>query len=108
LLYYFAVFVHQDGRGLPRNTEVIPDGKGGVPIHVRGSDLASFYKGLCFFEVILRADANNVDGLDVLSSKLLDTGGFPVTSASMRCPEPCESRKFATVVDGEVNFFTGL
>jgi hypothetical protein len=108
LLNYFAVFVQQDGRGLPRNTEVIPDGKGGVPIHMRRGDLSSFHESLSFFEVILRADSDNGKCLYVLSSKLLDTGGFPVTSASMWRPEPRKGGKFAAIVDGEVNFFASL
>jgi hypothetical protein len=49
-------------------------------------------KCLGLVEVVLGSEADHGDFVGVLSSKLLDAGGFPVTGRSMWSPKPDEHR----------------
>ncbi len=83
-----SVFIQQHCGWLAGDPEVVPAVKGGVPVHADGFDLVAFHEIFCLFDVVLGSDANDGDDLCMSSSKLLETGGFPVTCASMRGPEP--------------------
>jgi hypothetical protein len=65
-------------------------------------------EGFGLVEVILGAEAEHVDLVCILSSELLDAGGFPVTRRSMRRPEPHQQRLLPVKERRQGNGLTGL
>jgi hypothetical protein len=103
-----AALIQQQCCWLARNTKVVPALARLVPIHFGSGHLVSTHEGLGLLEVVLGANADNGELGFISSSEPLETGGFPVASASMGRPEPSQRGELAGVQGGKIDALTGL
>ncbi|MFT4658416.1 MAG: hypothetical protein ACI8V4_002607 [Ilumatobacter sp.] len=82
----------QEHRGrLRRDADLDPTLERGIPEHRERIGAVVVDEFIGVIKVVLGSEANDLDRAGVVSSELLDIGGFPTAGGSMRCVHPQEN-----------------
>ena len=106
LIDFLAKPVKDDYPVLAGDSKAVPGGTGRIPQHGEGCP-GSVHEILSLSEIVAGTHSDEGELVGVVSSQLVEAGGFPAAGGSMRSPEPQHDGPIRRGVAGQVHAGSG-